>query len=60
MPLSTTNHTWTALGANLGLCGVNLVTKCLSHGMATIFERSNTEIAELQFSILLEDVGLHF
>jgi hypothetical protein len=35
VPLSSTNLTWTDMGANLGLGG-RLVTNCLSHGMAIL------------------------
>jgi hypothetical protein len=41
--LSTTNPIWTALGANLGLCGEKLAVNCLSYSLDNCFPNSPQE-----------------
>jgi hypothetical protein len=47
--LSTTNPTWTDLGANPGLCGKRQATNCLSHDTAYIYHNAD----HVQFLTLL-------
>jgi hypothetical protein len=51
--LSTTNPTWTDLGANMGLCCEKLATNCLSHGMALLLT-----VVQATFSPAVAEVSI--